>query len=838
MNLTVTLPVDWLQRAHPMFSTLKDAEALQRRMLTEVLYLCQQSIGVRAVAPAPTTDATQSAMRICLYLPQALARYVAGVSSLSGMPPGATAKALVWMYATVQPEITLAGYPSAHSNPLVEAVAMIGAREARPEQASAFNAMEEAMQAEKIGIVEASTGVGKTLAAVLAACRWVERNDQSCCIAVPTLALMRQVISEYRRLASVRQSPPLRTFFGRREFVSSKSLSSILEREPDRWSKVREWASQSATASVQDEIEPRWLKFSLIAVDPEFPVDDVILADIAESDDRGYVAYKAQFSRENEDSALLLCTHAMLAQDMRHKLRAASRDEEFTLVNSGVAELIGQVRGLVGPQKVVVQDQIAQAKRQMGEVIGASESILGVLPRYRALIVDEAHSLEANFSSALSEYLALRKVLRLLATYRNLGGRVSAAALAEAGEIISAVQHGAGTKAEFSPLNSTEFGDVRDALGRLSVLLAPLSNVKPRSMTAEKALVLAELRRAGNLVNLALTKASGRAYMRLSPHRAYPQLYIGRDNVENVLQMLWNSVRGGVALSATLYLYRSTGPYAGYISGILGIPDSRRADFSPIEASWLADSILQLDVPMGERAKVLRPPSRRDGLSEDLHLDATAKWLDAVAHEIVGIHATSAGGLLVLNTSYANAQGLRDRLVERMKEVAIICAREGQSVTEQTKDFLMQSDQGSKPIWLAVGGAWTGLDVGGHEPRQGLLGKTPLPPEKDNVLTDLVIPRLPFGTNNSITHLRRILTKPSVPWDMLDAGFRFRQALGRLIRRKGLPRNRRIWVLDGRLAESDAKARMAIFWAPLARIQDRVKAVKTLSSNEAPRTNL
>lgn len=232
------------------------------------------------------------------------------------------------------------------------------------------------------------------------------------------------------------------------------------------------------------------------------------------------------------------------------------------------------------------------------------------------------------------------------------------------------------------------------------------------------------------------------------------------------------------------------------------------------------------------------PPSRRDRLDEEALAKAMSAWLDVVAQELRVIHAQAKGGVLVLNTSYEAVEGLRQRLqatgqvdgVDGLPHLLLVFAREGRGVMAQAKEFLQLQDAGGKPLWLAVGSAWTGLDVGGHEPREALLGKDPLPAELDNVMTDLVVTRMPFGANNSITHLRRVLMRPSIPWDMLDAAFRFRQALGRLVRRRGLPQNRQIWLLDGRLGEPDSAARLSVFWAPINRIREHISRRQSAQS--------
>ena len=72
------------------------------------------------------------------------------------------------------------------------------------------------------------------------------------------------------------------------------------------------------------------------------------------------------------------------------------------------------------------------------------------------------------------------------------------------------------------------------------------------------------------------------------------------------------------------------------------------------------------------------------------------------------------------------------------------------------------------------------------------------------LLTDLVIPALPFGMNRTLTHMQRVENAGFVA-EKQSALFMLRQGIGRLIRRPGL-KHRRIWVLDGRLAHPGTQA--------------------------------
>jgi CRISPR type IV-associated DEAD/DEAH-box helicase Csf4 len=203
---------------------------------------------------------------------------------------------------------------------------------------------------------------------------------------------------------------------------------------------------------------------------------------------------------------------------------------------------------------------------------------------------------------------------------------------------------------------------------------------------------------------------------------------------------------------------------------------------------------------------------------------AESQWHQDLAEEVHKIWDSAAGGVLVLCTSYATVGALHALLSsDSPLSSGLVKAVSRVSVGSQAKEFLTHSRDGRKPLWLAVGSAWTGVDIGGHSPWEQLFGE-PLKPELDNVLTDLVIPRLPYGTNQSLSHLWRVRNNPNVPWDLLDASLRFKQALGRLVRREGLPANRRIHVLDARMGDPVQKPRLVPFLKSLTKYRLHEKA--------------
>lgn len=100
---------------------------------------------------------------------------------------------------------------------------------------------------------------------------------------------------------------------------------------------------------------------------------------------------------------------------------------------------------------------------------------------------------------------------------------------------------------------------------------------------------------------------------------------------------------------------------------------------------------------------------------------------------------------------------------------------------------------GRRALLVATGGGWTGFDVSGKD--------AGFAPEVDNVITDLVVTRIPFAMIRSLTHRTRV-ENPRDAHQMHEAivaGIMFQQGIGRLVRADGIPANRRIFVVDGRM---------------------------------------
>lgn len=684
-----------------------------------------------------------------------------------------------------------------------------------------------------VGMVEGSTGIGKTLGMVVAGAHVLkDRAFGRTLIAVPTLALLRQFAHQHQALSTaVPDFPGARFVLGKNEFVCVGDLIALLDSgtlELDS-SAIRSWIARGGQASDADAaIDRSYLVTSLLAISPEFPVDAVRCSSLTDTNDLGLAGYRDQFFVDDSgelENEVVYCTHAMLAADIRRRMFGAKASGDGQAIRQRHQSLRQDAMGL---RKLIGSDD-GQAYRDAGMDIKnsidgelyelalyASENDVGILPPWQYLLVDEAHLFESNLANAFSFNLSLGRFLQHIST-AHAEGAISASAVKRASSALKIIRN-AGVNNEDINLKSTAPNamDVCAALKELQAI------VETRRATGINSPTLQVLRAQTKLIRTALrissTSVNGRSLVCYSPIRAYPQLSVGRASVSAELAFLWHSTEAAACVSATLYLRRMDKDSPAYMAGILNIPSNRLQEFPVIRPHWVTAPVVGLWTPEAARQPSgrlwLRPPSRSDKLDAAQFQVTETQWLDEVASVTRGIHHSAGGGVLVLMTSYSSAKGLATRLDELP---SVVLAEQGISISRQVATFAQSAADGHKPIWIAVGGAWTGVDINGKN--YGFPD-----PAKDNLLTDLIVPRFPFGTNMSMTHRHRSEQASSVPWDLLDAAMRFKQGLGRLIRREGLPKNRRIFVLDGRINDPS----FDFFLSHLRRIIG-IYPVKTLS---------
>lgn len=681
----------------------------------------------------------------------------------------------------------------------------------RPEQALFYIQLMDAFGKGKVALAEASTGVGKSLAILSAGIETIRIRNTRLLISVPTLALAGQYADTHQELAAADPSiPPMRVIFGRPEFVSCEQLAEFLKspaKDVENVDEARAWVAGGGLAPEGVSIQIPWLVASLQAVAPEFPVSEIKLSALAAEDDPANIAYHDQF-QANRDRLpeIMVCSHAMAAIDRQRRMWLGRQDDDYRTLS----ELRFQILKDCSGQAIEVRrDAVADAgaiSAELGLMLADLTDKNGMLPSYQVLVVDEAHQFEANASRALSNEISMKEVLKNLWAFRQAGGRMGKERIEEAANAVQ-VLIAWGKISDERVLLKSEDSSLQAIKSALRTIYNVASSAKKGSALEGAGLrPLALLKRAAEGLKLALD-GKVYAYLQYSPVRAYPQLLVGRKSVENVLSLMWNSLDCGAAVSATLYLEQSGGGASGdHQTRLLAIPKDKLSTYTPVAPSWLIRPVKEVWTVHQQQGTWLKPPKTTKGQTEAEFAEAEKRWISEVGAVLVDqIIPTAAGGILVLMTSHPTRAHLETILFDAGLSDRIVSASPGISLRKQIEVYLRKAHAvhtipgTPHPIWLAVGGAWTGLDIGGHGPYAKLFG-TSIPAALDNVLTDLVIPRIPFRMNRSITHDYRMVHSPSFTWELFDTAFLHKQGTGRLVRTEGLPQNRRIWNLDARLA--------------------------------------
>jgi ATP-dependent DNA helicase DinG len=264
--------------------------------------------------------------------------------------------------------------------------------------------------------------------------------------------------------------------------------------------------------------------------------------------------------------------------------------------------------------------------------------------------------------------------------------------------------------------------------------------------------------------------------------------------MRSLLERIWDRVESAVLMSATLALPDVSGiPKASYLAHILSVPSQRMRNISPIVQPWLYSPAL---IETAKGRKDLVPPKEDESGGSDENA-----WSLAIADELCKIALDARGGTLALTSSYDRIALIASALAgkKEIDHVRLVVQKRETGVRLAQAEFEQKAKVGLRPIWIAAGGAWTGLDVS---------DKT-VAPEQDFLLTDLAIINIPFGTNRSTTHQSRMEWMGTAERDR--AALEFKQGIGRLMRRGGLT-DRRLHILDARVWDK------RIWYAPFRKI--------------------
>lgn len=394
----------------------------------------------------------------------------------------------------------------------------------------------------------------------------------------------------------------------------------------------------------------------------------------------------------------------------------------------------------------------------------ASQAPIGGLlpPKIDLLLIHEAHLLEQAISAMFEHEIYFSTVAKALRTSTIPRKRAAIEQIDKA------------TGRIYELLKELRSGDRRDqsaATGRLADfeglhskirdLDSALEGLKPRNKDYELRATIEATRKA---LMECLTNHSTVRLERSSLSK-YPHIVVGKGNLETPLGLLWDQVGAAALVSATLY---TDGAGGNLTRWKLHIPKERAEYLQPIHPEWISRTVLYRNV----RTSI--PPND------------SSEWAAETVAQVRQIAANASGGTLVLCTSKLNAKQIADGLAKELDSRLIIQSQNA-SVSGCAARYRAMYLTGARPVWIATGAAW-------NEP---LLSDVRADSTENNMVSDLVIPRLPLRLNRSLSHQRRVAMMGDTI-NLQEANLHFRQGVIRLIWNVGAgPKN--LWVLDCRL---------------------------------------
>ena len=635
--------------------------------------------------------------------------------------------------------------------------------EDRPEQRSMARAVAETIAEGDQLIVEAGTGVGKSLAYIIPAALHAVRNNARAVISTNTINLQEQLVGQdipiARRLLAEAgiafDDLHVAQLKGRRNYLcllrwSATRLTGSMSADEARvlvrllfWLGVTETGDR-AELNLRREEDAAWARVS--AQD-----GGCLSMQCAYVRDGSCFLHRAK--RRAESAHLLVVNHALLLSDVttggnvipeyqhlivdeaHHLEDEATSQFGFSASEADVLDWLdrshaGAGRGRDGGFTATIQ----AATR-------ASSQAIGPAPQLQSL----ARILGETVTRARDRVPAFFRILQDF-------GREHGSGRNDYDERIS-INRGIRVQPDWADIEATWFATdellaaVTETVDELQAMLA---QVNPPDILDRDALIAeaADLYDEGEKLRTGLSRIIGKddretvCWLTLGRRDASPSLASAPLSVAETLKTsLFASKESVVLTSATL----STEDNFDYMKSRLGFEDGRE---------------LLLGSPFDyQRSTLILAPS-------DMPEPDQQGYLAAVQTAIIEMVTASEGRALVLFTSHSGLraayQGIKRQLEE--KEILVL----GQGLDGAPKQLLATLKANHRTVLLGASSFWEGVDVTGE------------------ALSLLIMARLPFAVPSDPVYQARsgLFDAPFEQYALPQAILRFKQGFGRLIRRK------------------------------------------------------
>ncbi len=521
--------------------------------------------------------------------------------------------------------------------------------EHRKSQFEMANGIYKCLTDNKMGIFEAPTGTGKSLAYLVPAAVYAKRYGAKVVISTNTINLQRQLVEKDLPLVASFIDVDYRIALGRSNYMCKRKLDNLMERgdvllfESEAHNELKEFKEHSTTGLKSD-----------------------------------FFSKKRAISEEAWElvaSNSLSCAHSRCpyykSGCFYYKARAKLENTDLIVAN----------------HHLVLSDAITQHGR--------------VLPQFDAIVFDEAHNLEKNATNYFTKTVStveLKRILKMLHSTTKKGSsgllaaaeknKITAKAIAKVNELSDFLSSASLKEGEFIyPFETDEDleGFASSLLKRLNDLHRSLEPFKEdtdiaatRERLKEITADLEEFLQAEPTDNVAWIKSTaGYVHFNITP--------LGVDTA--LKESLYERVSSAIFTSATISV---NGDFT-FFKRSVGI--EKAIEYVAENAFDYASAT---KIVITEDAPPLTSNSYEDALEFYLM-------------ELAQVAASRSLGMLVLFTSYNMLNEIHRRIANRIKKLSLQCLKQGDMDNFET----LQVFKSKPSVLLATSSFWEGIDVKG-----------------------------------------------------------------------------------------------------------------------------
>lgn len=625
--------------------------------------------------------------------------------------------------------------------------------EFRPQQAAMMSAVVHALNNQEHTLIEAPTGVGKSIGYLVPAALFSVRNDERIVISTNTITLQEQLLLKDIPLLQRTLGIPLRAAVmkGRSNYLCPRRLSQLRHRGPTSememhmLAKLLVWLSGSRsgdradlTLRGPDELGV-WYRLSA--------EDEGCSTTRCESQMGGQCPYyKAR--RDAESAHIVIVNHALLLSDMQTSGRVLP-DYRYLIVDEAhhLEEAI--------TSSLTFRIDSESLMRQIAEMGDASGGMLGDLLRVaRSSVQDSYYRQLEEFVAMVSHVTSDMKqhvewFFKSLRQFVENNVNLSRSDYVQQVRLVPALRrHPGWSEVEIRWDNLSKFtGEIASAMTKLS---EGLGKLEEKGLDDADDLISATRSAARRLVEIhaqlsamVIEPDANTIYWtefqggrRFSVHAA--PLSVGAM----VEEQLWSQNEAVILASATL---RTDGTF-DYLRSRLN--------------AELATEVV-IDSPFDYESSTLLY------LINDIpEPNEQVAYQRAVEQGLLALCSATQGRAMVLFTSYAQLRETANAIGDQLAEqgIALYDQSDGVSRMHLLEGFV----QSERAVLMGTRSFWEGVDVPGDD------------------LSVLAIVRLPFSVPSDPLYAARseLFDNPFAQYAVPEAILRFRQGFGRLIRRK------------------------------------------------------